>query len=35
LQRNQVSYADMSDDDRKTYENTVVSFFLQSIPPAQ
>jgi hypothetical protein len=35
LQRNQVSYADMSDDDRKTYENMIVSFFLQSIPPAQ
>ncbi len=34
LQRNQVTYADMSDDDRKTYENMVVSFFLQSIPPS-
>lgn len=35
LQRNQTSYADMSDDDRKNYENQVVSFFLQSIPPAR
>lgn len=33
LQRNQLSYADMSDDDRKNYENQIVSFFLQSIPP--
>jgi pimeloyl-ACP methyl ester carboxylesterase len=33
LQRDRVSYADMSDDDRKTYENQIVSFFLQAIPP--
>jgi hypothetical protein len=35
LQRDQTSYADMSDDDRKNYENQIVSFFLQSIPPAR
>jgi pimeloyl-ACP methyl ester carboxylesterase len=35
LQRDQTSYADMSDDDRKNYENQVVSFFLQSIPPSR
>jgi pimeloyl-ACP methyl ester carboxylesterase len=28
-----LSYADMADDDRKTYENQIVNFFLQSIPP--
>ena len=33
LQQDQVRYAYMSDDDRKTYENEVVSFFLQAIPP--
>lgn len=33
LVRDQLTYADMGDDDRKTYENQVVSFFLQSIPP--
>lgn len=33
LQRDQTSYSDMSDDDRKNYENQIVSFFLQSIPP--
>lgn len=27
------SYRDMSDDDRKTYENQIVNFFLQNIPP--
>jgi uncharacterized protein len=27
------SYRDMSDDDRKTYENQIVSFFLQNMPP--
>jgi uncharacterized protein len=26
-------YRDMSDDDRKNYENAIVSFFLQSLPP--
>jgi pimeloyl-ACP methyl ester carboxylesterase len=35
LQRDQSSYALMSDDDRKNYENQIVSFFLQSIPPAR
>lgn len=29
-----LSYADMSDDDRHAYENMLVNFFLQSIPPA-
>jgi uncharacterized protein len=33
--RDRVSYRDMSDDDRKTYENQIVNFFLQNIPPAQ
>jgi hypothetical protein len=23
----------MSDDDRKTYENQIVNFFLQNMPP--
>jgi len=27
------SYRDMSDDDRKTYENQIVNFFLQNMPP--
>jgi uncharacterized protein len=27
-----VSYHDMSDDDRRTYENQVVTFFLQNMP---
>jgi pimeloyl-ACP methyl ester carboxylesterase len=27
------TYRDLSDDDRKTYENQVVSFFLLNIPP--
>jgi pimeloyl-ACP methyl ester carboxylesterase len=31
--RHQVSYSDMSDDDRKNYENQLVTFFLQAIPP--
>jgi pimeloyl-ACP methyl ester carboxylesterase len=35
LQRDQASYANMTDDDRKNYENQIVTFFLQSIPPAQ
>lgn len=26
-------YRDMNDDNRKTYENQIVSFFLQNIPP--
>jgi pimeloyl-ACP methyl ester carboxylesterase len=29
-----VSYTQMSDDDRKTYENMIVSFFLLSLPAA-
>jgi pimeloyl-ACP methyl ester carboxylesterase len=33
--RDQLSYADMSDDDRKNYENQIVSFFLQNIPPGE
>jgi pimeloyl-ACP methyl ester carboxylesterase len=35
MQRDQLSYGDMSDDDRKNYENQIVSFFLQSIPPGE
>lgn len=31
--REAVSYRDMSDDDRKTYESQIVNFFLQFIPP--
>jgi pimeloyl-ACP methyl ester carboxylesterase len=31
--RERMSYRDMSDDDRKSYESQVVNFFLQSIPP--
>jgi pimeloyl-ACP methyl ester carboxylesterase len=33
LVRNRASYLVMNDDDRKTYENQIVSFFLLSIPP--
>jgi pimeloyl-ACP methyl ester carboxylesterase len=33
LVRNRVSYSLMTDDDRKNYENQVVSFFLLNIPP--
>jgi len=28
-------YRDMSDDDRKNYENAIVSFFLQNLPPVE
>lgn len=28
-----VSYHDMSDDDRRAYENQIVTFFLQNMPP--
>jgi len=28
-----ISYSDMSDDDRKNYENLIVNFFLQNLPP--
>ena len=31
--RERLSYRDMSDDDRRTYENQIVSFFLQYLPP--
>lgn len=31
--RQRLSYSEMGDDDRHTYENAIVSFFLQSIPP--
>jgi pimeloyl-ACP methyl ester carboxylesterase len=30
-----VSYLQMGDDDRKSYENLIVSFFLQSLPAAR
>ncbi|MDE3108374.1 MAG: alpha/beta fold hydrolase [Acidobacteriota bacterium] len=35
LLRDAVRYRDMSDDDRKNYENAIVSFFLQYLPPVQ
>jgi hypothetical protein len=31
--RERLAYRDMSDDDRKSYENQIVNFFLQNIPP--
>lgn len=31
---NRLSYSEMSDDDRHNYENLIVNFFLQSIPPS-
>jgi pimeloyl-ACP methyl ester carboxylesterase len=31
--RDRLSYSDMSDDDRRIYENRIVNFFLQNIPP--
>lgn len=31
--REPISYRDMSDDDRKTYESQIVNFFLQYVPP--
>ena len=31
--RDRLSYRDMSDDDRKSYESQIVNFFLQYIPP--
>jgi len=34
LLRYRLSYADMSDEDRKNYENQMVNFFLQSLPPS-
>jgi hypothetical protein len=33
LVEEQVSYRDMPDDDRKAYENLIVNFFVQYIPP--
>jgi pimeloyl-ACP methyl ester carboxylesterase len=33
LLRERLSYRDMSDDDRKSYESQIVSFFLQNISP--
>ncbi len=33
LLRERLSYRDMSDDDRKSYESQIVNFFLQNIPP--
>jgi pimeloyl-ACP methyl ester carboxylesterase len=33
LVRDRLKYPDMTDDDRKSYENQVVNFFLASIPP--
>jgi pimeloyl-ACP methyl ester carboxylesterase len=30
--RDRLGYADMPDDDRKTYENQIVNFFLQNMP---
>jgi hypothetical protein len=32
--RDRLSYRDMTDDDRKSYENQIVNFFLQNIPPS-
>jgi pimeloyl-ACP methyl ester carboxylesterase len=34
LLRERMRYRDMNDDDRKEYENAIVSFFLQYLPPA-
>lgn len=34
LLRYRLSYADMSDEERKNYENQMVNFFLQSLPPS-
>lgn len=31
----QTRYRDMSDDDRKNYENAIVNFFLQNLPPVE
>jgi pimeloyl-ACP methyl ester carboxylesterase len=31
--RERLSYRDMNDDDRKSYESQIVNFFLQNIPP--
>ena len=34
LLQDNIRYRDMSDDDRKNYENAIVGFFLQNLPPA-
>ena len=34
-ERERLRYSQMGDDERKTYENLIVTFFLGSIPPAQ
>jgi hypothetical protein len=34
LIRKRLNYSDMGDEDRKNYESQIVSFFLQSLPPA-
>jgi pimeloyl-ACP methyl ester carboxylesterase len=33
LERDRLSYSEMADEDRHNYENLIVNFFLQSIPP--
>jgi pimeloyl-ACP methyl ester carboxylesterase len=33
LVRDRLSYSEMTDDDRHTYENQIVNFFLQNMPP--
>jgi pimeloyl-ACP methyl ester carboxylesterase len=33
LVRDRLSYSEMTDDDRHTYENQIVNFFLQNLPP--
>lgn len=35
MARDGMSYFNMSDDDRKLYENRIITFFLQAIPPSQ
>lgn len=32
MQRDRLGYSDMTDDDRHTYENEIVTFFLQNMP---
>jgi len=32
IQKDRVSYSDMTDDDRHAYENEIVTFFLQNLP---
>jgi pimeloyl-ACP methyl ester carboxylesterase len=34
LERDRLSYSEMADEDRHNYENLIVNFFLQSIPPS-